>query len=288
MTIRMHRPAAIAAFFALGLGPATAQGKLTEVRFGTNWVAQAEHGGYYQAVVDGTYEKYGLKVTIVPGGPQANNRMLLPVGRIDFYMGGNMVQALSAVEENIPTSSSRRISRRIRRSCSPIPDRATTRSRISRSSNDIYRLQGRRRHLLPVDEGRVGFKEEQMKPYTFNPAPFIANKKAVPAGLSSRPSPSLIEKAGGFKPDVFLLADNGFTTYATTSRDAARNGREAAGCRAEVRRCLEHRLVQLSLRRQQGGQRAHQEGQSRDDRRADRLLHRQDEGIRHRRFRAMR
>ncbi len=94
MKLRMHRPAAIAAFFALGLSPATAQGKLTEVKFGTNWVAQAEHGGYYQAIADGTYEKYGLKVTIVPGGPQANNRMLLPVGRIDFYMGGNMVQAL--------------------------------------------------------------------------------------------------------------------------------------------------------------------------------------------------
>src|SRR4028118_2342920 len=71
--------------------------------FSHNWLAQAEHGGFYQAVADGTYEKHGLKVTIVPGGPQANNRMLLPVGRIDFYMGGNMVQAFSAVEENIPT-----------------------------------------------------------------------------------------------------------------------------------------------------------------------------------------
>ena len=100
--------AALAAFLTLGLGQAGAQTKLTEVRFGTNWVAQAEHGGYYQAVADGTYEKYGLKVTIVPGGPQANNRMLLPVGRIDFYMGGNMVQAFSAVEENIPTARRRR------------------------------------------------------------------------------------------------------------------------------------------------------------------------------------
>jgi len=74
-----------------------------KVTFGTNWLAEAEHGGYYQAVVDGTYAKYGLDVTILPGGPQANNRMLLVTSKIDFYMGGNMIQALEAVEQNIPT-----------------------------------------------------------------------------------------------------------------------------------------------------------------------------------------
>src|SRR5688500_14793858 len=82
--------------------PAAAQ-TLDKVSFGTNWVAQAEHGGFFQAVADGTYAKHNLDVTIVPGGPQANNRMLLPVGRIDFYMGGNMLQSFSAVEEHIPT-----------------------------------------------------------------------------------------------------------------------------------------------------------------------------------------
>src|SRR5215467_11446300 len=60
-------------------GPAPAQ-TLDKVSFGTNWVAEAEHGGFYQALVDGTYQKYGLDVTIVPGGPNINNRILLPVG----------------------------------------------------------------------------------------------------------------------------------------------------------------------------------------------------------------
>jgi NitT/TauT family transport system substrate-binding protein len=69
-----------------------------KVSFGTNWLAEAEHGGYYQAVVDGTYAKYGLDVTIVPGGPQANNRLLLLSGKLDFYMGGNMIQSFSAVQ----------------------------------------------------------------------------------------------------------------------------------------------------------------------------------------------
>jgi NitT/TauT family transport system substrate-binding protein len=70
---------------------------LDKVTFGTNWLAEAEHGGYYQAVVDGTYAKYGLDVTILPGGPQANNRLLLATGKIEFYMGGNMIQAFTAV-----------------------------------------------------------------------------------------------------------------------------------------------------------------------------------------------
>src|ERR1041384_5174564 len=87
---------------AMSISAAHAQA-LDKVTFGTNWVAQAEHGGYYQALADGTYKKYGLDVTIVPGGPNANNRILLPVGKIDFYLSANTLQAFDAVEQNVPT-----------------------------------------------------------------------------------------------------------------------------------------------------------------------------------------
>src|SRR6516164_7630760 len=73
-----------------------------KVSYGTNWLAEAEHGGYYQAVVDGTYAKYGLDVTIVQGGPQANNELLLAAGRLDFYMGGNLLLAFDAVDKHVP------------------------------------------------------------------------------------------------------------------------------------------------------------------------------------------
>src|SRR6187401_2583174 len=82
---------------------ATPSQALDKVRFGTNWVAEAEHGGFYQAVADGTYKKYGLDVTIVPGGPQVNNRMLLLAGKIDFFMSANSLQGFDAVAQNIPT-----------------------------------------------------------------------------------------------------------------------------------------------------------------------------------------
>ncbi|MEL6889936.1 MAG: ABC transporter substrate-binding protein, partial [Pseudomonadota bacterium] len=85
----------------MGSISAQAGGHLTEVTFGTNWVAQAEHGGFYQSVADGTYEACGLSVEILPGGPQVNNTALLLAGRIDFYMGGHL-DAYFAVNEGLP------------------------------------------------------------------------------------------------------------------------------------------------------------------------------------------
>ena len=98
------RALAIAFTMALGAAvvPASAE-TLDKVTFGSNWVAEAEHGGFYQALADGTYKKYGLDVTILPGGPNANNRMLLLVDKIDFYLSANTLQGFDAVENNVPT-----------------------------------------------------------------------------------------------------------------------------------------------------------------------------------------
>src|SRR5215216_4734976 len=93
--------AGLMAIFA-ALPPAAAQTALDKVSFGTNWVAEAEHGGFFQAVADGTYKNYGLDVTIVPGGPNANNRMLLIAGKLDFFMSANTLQSFDAVTNNVP------------------------------------------------------------------------------------------------------------------------------------------------------------------------------------------
>ena len=98
---------AICSAFMIGLAvlaaadPASAQA-LDKVTFGTNWVAEGEHGGFYQALADGTYRKYGLDVTIVPGGPSTNNQILLPVGKIDFFLSANSLQGFDAVTQNVP------------------------------------------------------------------------------------------------------------------------------------------------------------------------------------------
>jgi NitT/TauT family transport system substrate-binding protein len=185
------------------------------VTFGTNWLAQAEHGGFYQAVADGTYRKLGLDVTIVPGGPQANNRMLLPVGRIDFYMGGNMLQAFSAVQENIPTVVVAASFQKEPQVLIAHPGEGFETFADLKKSNDIYVSKEGLASYYQWMKSEHGFREEQTKPYTFNAAPFLANKKAVMQGYLSS-EPVAIEAAAGFKPKVFLLADAGFDTYSTT------------------------------------------------------------------------
>jgi len=87
---------------ALALATPAAAETLDKVSFGTNWVAEAEHGGFFQALADGTYRRYGLDVTIVPGGPNVNNRILLIAGKLDFFMTANTLQSFDAVANKVP------------------------------------------------------------------------------------------------------------------------------------------------------------------------------------------
>jgi NitT/TauT family transport system substrate-binding protein len=198
-----------------GAGGARAQQPLAEVTFGTNWIAQAEHGGYYQAVADGTFERYGLKVTIVPGGPRGNNRMLMTVGKLDFYMGGSMIQAFSAAEKDIPTVVVAAHFQKEPQVLLSHPGQGLDTFADLRKSNDILLSKEGVATFFQWMKAEFGFKDEQVKPYGFNPAPFIANKGSVQQGYVTS-EPLSIEKAAGFKPNVFLLADHGFSTYSTT------------------------------------------------------------------------
>ena len=198
-----------------GAGGARAQQPLAEVTFGTNWIAQGEHGGYYQAVADGTFERYGLKVTIVPGGPRGNNRMLMTVGKLDFYMGGSMIQAFSAAEKDIPTVVVAAHFQKEPQVLLSHPGQGLDTFADLRKSNDILLSKEGVATFFQWMKAEFGFKDEQVKPYGFNPAPFIANKGSVQQGYVTS-EPLSIEKAAGFKPNVFLLADHGFSTYSTT------------------------------------------------------------------------
>jgi NitT/TauT family transport system substrate-binding protein len=196
-------------------GSALAQEPLKEVTFGTNWLAQGEHGGYYQALADGTYEKYGLKVTIVPGGPRASNRMLMTVGKLDFYMGGSMIQAFSAVEKDIPTVVVAAHFQKEPQVLMSHPGQGLDTFADLKASNDILLSKDAAATFFQWMKAEHGFRDEQVKPFGFNPAPFIANRRAVQQGYVTS-EPLTIEKAAGFKPNVFLLADYGFSTYSTT------------------------------------------------------------------------
>jgi NitT/TauT family transport system substrate-binding protein len=185
-----------------------------KVSFGTNWLAEAEHGGYYQAVVDGTYAKYGLDVTIVPGGPQANNRMLLLSGKLDFYMGGNFIQAFEAVEQNVPTIVVAAIFQKDPQIFMSHPGVGFDKWTDLPKATAFVGKEGLASFYQWMRVA-YGFKEENVKPYNFNAAPFIADKTSIQQGYLTA-EPFAVEKDGGFKPNIFLLADQGYSTYATT------------------------------------------------------------------------
>lgn len=232
--MKLHTIAALAGAvsgLALLAGPLAAQ-DLRQVRFGTNWVAQAEHGGFYQAVADGTYAACGLDVEIVPGGPQANNRMLLPVGRIDFYMGGNMIQAFSAIQEEIPTIVVAAMFQKDPQILMSHPGEFDTFESLRESPAILVGREGLATFYqwLIVEHG---FSEANTQPYTFNPAPFLANPRAVQQGYLTS-EPFAIEREAGFTPNVFLLADYGFDTYSTTIETR----RELLESEPEVVRCF--------------------------------------------------
>ena len=198
---------------ALVLGTASAHAA-DKITFGTNWLAEAEHGGFYQAVVDGTYAKYGLDVKILPGGPQANNALLLATGKIEFYMGANMIQALTAVEQGVPTLAVSSLFQK-----DPIILMSHPGVGLDKFEDlpKATAFVGKENLTLVYQWLKLayGFKEEKVKPYTFNPAPFIADKNSIQQGyLTSEPYE--IEKQAGFKPNVFLLADHGYDSYSTT------------------------------------------------------------------------
>ncbi len=218
----MTRIAAVFLAFAATLGAAQAQ-KLDKVRFGTNWVAEAEHGGFYQALADGTYRKYGLDVTIVPGGPNVNNRILLPVGKIDFFMSANSLQSFDAVAHDIPTVV-------VAASFQKDPQVLIAHPGTADKLTDLKKLT-----LFVSKEGMAsyfqwlkhdyGFDEAKVKPYTFNPQPFLADKHSAMQGYVTS-EPFAIEQQAHIKPKVFLLADHGFDSYSTlieTRRDLVEN-----------------------------------------------------------------
>ena len=191
-------------------GPAAA---LTEVTFGTNWLPQAEHGGFYQSVADGTYAECGLDVTIISGGPQVNNGALLMADRIQFHMGGDLLQAFNAAAENIPVVAVMATFQKHPQVIIAHPGEADTWEELK----DLTLLIG--------DNGFTsyyqwmiaahGFTVEQRRPYTFNPAPFLADTRVGMQGFLSS-EPYAIQSEAGFMPNVFLIADAGYSTYATT------------------------------------------------------------------------
>jgi NitT/TauT family transport system substrate-binding protein len=192
---------------ALGAWPALAQDKVT---FLTSWFAQAEHGGFYQAVATGLYKKHGLDVTVKMGGPQINGMQLLAAGQADFIMGYDL-QVMKAVEQGIPVTTVATSFQKdlqgmlVHDDVKGLGDLKGKTILIASTSNVTF---------WPWLKAKYGYTDSQLKPYTFNLQPFINDPNAAQQAYPSS-EPFQARKAG-VKANFHLFADEGYPPYGTT------------------------------------------------------------------------
>jgi NitT/TauT family transport system substrate-binding protein len=191
----------------LAAGAAHAQEKLV---FGTNWYAQAEHGGFYQALAEGTYRKHGLDVQVRMGGPNVNGLQLLLAGHMDLFMGYD-IQTVQAVAQGLPVVT-------IAATFQKDPAVIIAHPGVAR----LEELKGRPIAISAASDttfwpwlrARYGFTDDQKRPYAFSVQPFLVDMRLSQQGYVTS-EPYSIEK-GGVKPVLFLLADVGYPPYAQT------------------------------------------------------------------------
>jgi NitT/TauT family transport system substrate-binding protein len=201
----------LAVAIALCAGLASFRAAVAEtVNFGTDWKAEAEHGGFYQAIATGIYQRHGLEVNLRPGGPQVNHAQLLAAGVLDFNIASNSFVPLNFARENIPMVAVAAIFQK---------DPSVLIAHPGQGNDSLAQLKGK--PIMIGSDTRVtswqflkqkfGYTDDQVRPYTFSVAPFLADPRAIQQGYVTS-EPFIIEKEG-VQPVVMLLADAGYTSY---------------------------------------------------------------------------
>ncbi len=182
------------------------------IRFATDWRAEAEHGGFYEALALGEYRKRGLDVTILQGGPGSNVPELLAAGQADMGIGSNSFGVLNLAAEGVPVKAVMAVFQKDPQVLIAHDD-PTIASLADLKGHPILLADAAITSFWPWLKAKYGLKDAQVRKYSFSAAPFLADKRAVQEGYVTS-EPYTIEKEGGFKPRVFLLADNGYPGYA--------------------------------------------------------------------------
>jgi len=214
MTTRRQMIAASLAVLAAACSPkpkAPAGRKV--IRFATDWRAQGEHGGFYQALASGEYAKRGLDVTIMQGGPSVNVPQLLAAGAIEMGMGSNSFIPLNMANEKAPVKAVAAFFQKDPQVLIAHPGTGVTKI-ADMAGRPILLAEASKTAFWVWLKAKYGFTDAQVRSYNYSLAPFLADKRAIVQGYLSS-EPYQIEREGGFKPAVFLLADEGYPGYAT-------------------------------------------------------------------------
>ncbi len=212
--------AAFIAWLMIGQAPADT---LTTVTFGTDWKAEAEHGGYYQAIAAGIYKKYGLDVELRQGGPQVNHAQLLAAGVLDFNLASNSFGPLNFAQQNIPMVAVAALFQKDPSVLIAHPDMGNDSLAALKGKPIMISGDTRAGSWLFLKQ-TFGYTDDQIRPYNFSVAPFLADKQAIQQGYLSS-EPYTIEKAG-VKPVVLLIADSGYASYGSVIQTSLKLAQE--------------------------------------------------------------
>ena len=221
----------------MALFAVAARAGATDITFATDWRAQAEHGGFYQALAKGYYAEAGLNVTIRPGGPQMDIPRLMAAGAIQIGMASNSFQPIVMRGAGVPvtvimTSFQKDPQVLMVHGDDPAEGMADLAGR------PIFVADSALNTFWPWLKARFGFEDRQIRKYTYSLVPWLANKGSVQEGyLSSEP---FAAQQAGANPKVFLFSDAGYAGYAAMvmARDdwlAANEGTVRAFVAATVR-----------------------------------------------------
>ncbi|HEY5072483.1 MAG TPA: ABC transporter substrate-binding protein [Caulobacteraceae bacterium] len=206
---------ALAAFLiACSPGPPRGQAKRAPlpIRFATDWRAEAEQGGFYEALANGEYAKRGLAVTIIPGGPGVNVPQLVAAGAVEMGIGSNSFIVMNLVQAGVPV---RAVAAFMQKDPQVL---------IAHQGAGIRSIADMKGHPILLSDASItafwvwlkakyGFTDDQVRKYAFNNAPFLSDQRIVQQGYLTS-EPYTLETQGHVKPLVFLLADEGYPGYA--------------------------------------------------------------------------
>ena len=184
---------------------------LVEIIFATDWKAQAEQGGFYQALASGKYLEKGLDVKIIQGNANTNIPRLLASNSIDFGMGSNSFIPLNMVVNNIPGKAVMAIFQK------------DPQIIMTHSNNVIESIEDIKDFPIMIADASIGgfwlwlkskynFKDSQIRKKTISLAPFLNDISSIQQGYLTS-EPYLYEQITGNQPKVFLMADYGYPSY---------------------------------------------------------------------------
>jgi NitT/TauT family transport system substrate-binding protein len=212
MRLKILAIAALAALCACSQGHPSSGAQKTVIRFATDWQAEAEHGGFYEALATGEYAKRGLDVRIIQGGSTVNVPELVASGAVELGDGSNSFIVMNLVGAHAPVKAVAAFMQKDPQVLIAHPD-AGIKSLGDMKGHPILLSDASKTAFWPWLKRRYGFSDDQVRSYDFNNSTFILNKGVVQEGYLTS-EPYTIQKAAGFAPTVFLLADQGYPSYA--------------------------------------------------------------------------